>query len=338
MKKLFFVLALYLSSSVLSAPLPKVFLFVIDGVRDLEMRGRAKDDGGQTVSPESLFPFLTQVKKKGAFFPEMRISNPSGVSFPGYSDIFTGKRQTAILNNDASPEKISGPTLFEAFKAKNGTTKNDILFVTSWGKLCEIAGRSLEADAFTKTCGFEKGKSMKGQTFEYARTDSDTFIEASRLIKENHPRLTFIQFNDADEEAHFHKDVKKKRDVEYGIHNYHQALRNSDYYIGRLWKQIENDPFYKDSTYFFVTTDHGRDDSKDIMDFSDHGHCFFCSGYKNIFGIAAGPGVQTGNFEKEYSHLDIAPTIAKILDTEFPSATGNPIKEVVPVRSLSNTN
>lgn len=321
-------------------PTAKVFLVVIDGVRDLEIRGKAEDDFGRRIPAESLFPFLSGLKEQGAFFPEMRISNPSGVSLPGYADLFTGKRQTGILNNDASTDALerATPNLFEVVRKNAGWNKGDILFVSSWDKLCDIATPSLrEESSISKSCGYKKEGALKGALYENARTDSETFIEASRSIQELHPRLTFIQFNDADEEAHLQKQVKKKKGLDYGIHHYHQALRNTDYYIGRLWKQIEEDPFYKGTTYLFVTTDHGRDDSgKEGKDFADHGHCLFCSGYKKIFALVAGPEIKKGTFSIPYRHTDIAPTVAKILDTEFSTEEGKIIPELFPARQISS--
>ena len=51
----------------LANPDPKFFLVVIDGVRDLEIKGTATDDFGKVVSTESLFPHLSALKKEGLF-------------------------------------------------------------------------------------------------------------------------------------------------------------------------------------------------------------------------------------------------------------------------------
>jgi hypothetical protein len=316
---------------------PKVFVVVIDGVRDLEVRGGAQDDFGQPVSAESIFPHLTTLKKEGLYLPEMRITNSKGVSLPGYADIFAGRRQEQITGNDFD-EPSPYPTFFQVIKEKAGLSATDVALFSSWNKLCVLSSSKDAGSAgdFFRSCGWVKGKFYKPEIFEESRSDSDTMVEMLQVIPKTHPRLAFIHLGDADEEAHLHKKIESKAKVYYGIYSYHAALRNSDYIVGRLWKLLQEDPYYKGSTYLMVTTDHGRDDGKVNPGWADHGNCLFCDGYKKIFGVVVGPGVGPQVVATNYEHKDIAPTLAKIFNVEMPTAEGKPIAEVFANRSLTS--
>ena len=66
--------------------------------------------------------------------------------------------------------------------------------------------------------------------------------------------------------------VQRRLTQHYGIFHYHQALRASDYYIGRLWAMLQADPVYRGTTYLVITTDHGRDDYPEPDRWTLHGH------------------------------------------------------------------
>ena len=130
-----------------------------------------------------------------------------------------------------------------------------------------------------------------------------------------------------------HLGVKEKSGTYYGIFHYHQALQRSDYIVGRLWDMLQADSFYEDSTYLIVSTDHGRDNVPSPDQWWDHGVCRehgggLCSGCQSVFALVVGPGVKARVVGKRYTHLDLAPTIAKILGVELPTALGTPMDEV----------
>ncbi|MBI3542822.1 MAG: hypothetical protein HY075_06055 [Deltaproteobacteria bacterium] len=339
------LLALAISSSLLAAnpgPLPqglrssKVVLVVIDGVRPLELAGKARDDGGKLVAATSLFPNLLSLAGQGAFFPDARISNPIGVSLPAYADIFAGRRQEKIRGNHPPKEDLRShyPTIFDVLK-KSGLTDDELALHASWEPICALSG----SESFYKSCGWKeglhKGRYLKPEVFEHSRSDMDTFLELAQELPKRHQRFTFVHLVDADEEAHLEADAREKLGLEYGIFNYHKALREDDYYVGRLWRLLQSDPYYRGTTTLLVTTDHGRCDFPDAKQWAGHGDCKYvhkapeiCAGCRHVFLMAVGPGVRRGTFKTRYTHADLAPTIASIFGVPMPTATGKPIPEI----------
>lgn len=355
-----FVLAAWLGLSMacgraaeppLPAPSPagrNVVLILIDGVRQQEWGGRAVDDAGRPVRGSELFPVLQQLRKRGLWMPNVNISNPAGVSLPAYADIFAGRRQEKILSNHPPVEDYRShyPTLMQEARRQLGLGFDGVSLIASWGPLCTIAfvpPLLPEADFF-RSCSFKNNLPpspepplfFKPEVYANSRTDIDTFSELLREVPKRHPRLLVVHLGDADEEAHLHARVQRKTGQHYGIFHYHQALRQDDYLVGRIWDALQADPFYRDNTYLIVTTDHGRDTAEDPAQWASHGRCIAerirqkpCSGCSGVFALAVGPGIPTRTARGTYLHTDLAPTIAKLLGIEFPSATGKPIREIV---------
>jgi hypothetical protein len=176
---------------------------------------------------------------------------------------------------------------------------------------------------------------FKPEIYGGSRADSDTFLEALQEVPRRHPRFVVIHLVDADEEAHLHLRVQRRMAQNYGVFHYHQALRASDYYVGRLWEMLQADPFYRGNTYLFISTDHGRDDFPEPEQWAMHGHCVSefgarktCAGCSSIFTIAVGPGVPARIVKKGYDQTSLAPTIAKLLGASLPSATGRVMEEL----------
>ncbi len=325
---------------------PNVVLIVLDGVRGLEIANKATDDEGRPVRTAELLPNLTELRKKGMFFSDFKISNPVGVSFPAYADIFAGRRQEKIIGN-ATPEPDRHsffPTIFDVLFEGLHLSYNDLAIHASWSAICEVAGT---AD-FYRSCGWKRGlgqaRYLKPEVFKDSRSDMDTFFEFASEVPKRHPRFIFVHLVDADEEAHLHEDAQEKLGLDYGIFNYHKSLHEEDYYVGRIWRLLQADPFYKDNTTLLVTTDHGRDNYPSAKFWGGHGECrtihkkpTLCSGCTDIFALAVGPGLKPANVKTPYTHLNLAPTIAKLLGVEMPTATGKPIAELtyrsnVPIR------
>ncbi len=325
-----------------------VVLVLIDGIRQQEWGGRAVDDAGKPVRMSEMFPVLLQLRKRGLWMPNVAISNPAGVSLPAYADIFAGRRQEKILSNYPPVEDFRShyPTLMQEARKQLKLGFDGVGLITSWGPLCTIAFTPpmLPEDDFYRSCSFKSNVPapaeppifFKPEVYSNSRTDIDTLMDVLREVPKRHPRLLVIHLGDADEEAHLHQRVQRKVGQHYGIFHYHQALRQDDYLLGRIWDALQGDPFYRDNTYLIVTTDHGRDTAEDPAQWASHGRCIAekirtkpCSGCSGVFALAVGPGIPVKTARGTYLHTDIAPTIAKLLGVSFPSATGKPIREIV---------
>jgi hypothetical protein len=323
---------------------PKVVLFIIDGVRNLEIQGKAKNDEGKPIRAEEILPNLMSLKKSGAFFPSFTISNPVGISLPAYADLFTGRRQDKIMTNHPSAEDLKShyPTIFQTVKKGLGLGPDGVALFSAWDQVCAVAttGEAGPDNDFYRSCGWKNGKHresyFKPEQYPGTRSDMDTFVEVAQEVTKLHPRFITVHLLDADGEGHFHTAIQKKTGIYYGIFQYHQALREDDYFMGRIWKMIQADPFYKDSTYLIVTTDHGRDNAPDPNQWAEHGTCLktpgakqICSGCRQVFAIAVGPGIKHQVVRTPYTHANIAPTIAALLGTDLQTAQAQPISELL---------
>lgn len=310
--------------------LAKVVLVVIDGVRRSEWEGKARTDDGRLVPPEDLFPNLTSLRAEGAHLSSLAVSNPVGISLPAYADIFAGRRQERFLDNRPNGDwRSEYPTIFEVAHAAFSGASDAVALFSSWTRLAELA-LSKPGPAFYRSVLGLSQPHFKPEVYPGSRSDMDTFVHFMAEVPRRRPRFAFVHFGDADEEGHLHGDVARDRGCELGIFHYHQALRAADYYIGRMWRLLQTDPYYRDSTYLMVTTDHGRDEGE----WWDHGACVaqgkpLCPGCGEVFAVVAGPGVK-GEIATPYSHIDIAPTVARWLGIEMPSAMGRPILELIP--------
>ncbi|MGZ3688597.1 MAG: hypothetical protein ACXVBW_09870, partial [Bdellovibrionota bacterium] len=145
---------------------PKVIFVVIDGIRDLELQGKAKDDQGKPVAASALFPSLLALKSKGVFFPEMHISNPAGISLPAYSDLFAGRRQEKIVSNSPPKEDLHShyPTIFQAVHAGLKLAEDAVAVIASWKPICNVSAtlpESAPENGFFRSCGWKKEGSFK---------------------------------------------------------------------------------------------------------------------------------------------------------------------------------
>lgn len=323
---------------------PNVVLVLLDGVRQQEWTGKAIDDFGNPVRTSELLPNLTRLRKSGLFFPHFQISNPAGVSLPAYADIFAGRRQEKILSNSppAADLRSHYPTLFQTVKKNLGLGFDGVALITSWSPLCAIAQAPplLPQDDFYRSCGVRGTNagpvvSFKPELYEGSRADTDTFLEILQEVPKRTPRLLVVHLGDADEEAHMQSRVQHRAGVEYGIFHYHNALRQDDYLLGRIWALIQSHPFYRNNTYLLVTTDHGRDSIPEPDQWAHHGRCVAehtrtrpCSGCSGIFALALGPGLPARSVKASYKHTDLAPTIAKILGVSMPEGAGRLMREI----------
>ena len=133
-------------------------------VRLRDVLGRGIDDNGKPVRAGELLPNLTSLRKSGVFLSRFQISNPAGVSLPGYADIFAGRRQerssrTIPTRRSAQPlpDGISG-----ACAKQLGLGFDGVALIASWAPLCNIAVLPPVAatDDFFRSCGFKNSAAL----------------------------------------------------------------------------------------------------------------------------------------------------------------------------------
>ena len=99
-------------------------------------------------------------------------------------------------------------------------------------------------------------------------------------------------------------------------------MHNTDALIEDLWSYVQNDSFYKDSTFFIITTDHGRGSgTEEGSKWTGHGKDV--AGADQTWIAILGPDVKpTGEVSDDQLYSNqIAPTIMSILNLKAGSKT-----------------
>ncbi|RCH54747.1 phosphoglyceromutase [Mucilaginibacter hurinus] len=279
---------------------------------------------------EKLMPFFwNTIAKQGQIYGNrdlgnyVNVTNPFKVSHAGYSEMFIGyadpKRSNGSPNN---PHE----NIFEFFNKQSGY-KDKVAVITSWDEYYRILNS--ERNKFPIYSGWvdiggklnETQKLLNKQQHYMPkifgtteRLDVATYPMAKEYIKQNHPKVFYLAFIDTDAFAH-----RGQYDF------YLDAAHNTDDMIADLWAQIQGDPFYKDKTTLFITTDHGRGEE---ADWTDHGRKV--PEADQIWFAVMGPDTQPLGEIKESGQLyqkQFAKTIAALLGFDFVSP--NPIGDVI---------
>ncbi len=256
------------------------------------------------------------------FNNNMNVANLYKISYPGYSEIFTGH-----------PDKLFIPNL-----AVNNTRINILQWLNeqpqykgkvaafcSWrilpfilneenGQLPVNAGYEAlnETDSISKLIN-EVQEKVYGQN--NTRHDMLTYECAKNYVEQYHPRVLYIGLGETDEFAH-----KGEYD------SYLRKLQQADAMIAELWYYVQTDPFYKNNTAFIITTDHGRGCQANTW--SSHG--FWIKGSGETWLAILGAGIEAKGEVKEEQQLyqkQLAATVTSLLGLRFTPKhkTGKPI-------------
>jgi membrane-anchored protein YejM (alkaline phosphatase superfamily) len=326
LSSLFFLLILVIPKKEKS---PNIFLITLDGVRWQEVfYGIDKDLVDNTnyvenksllidtyYSPqlferrEKLMPFTwNYIYKNGKLFGDslnnsnFSLTNNKIFSYPGYNEILTGNADSTIKSNAKIYNK--NVTVLEKLNQTNNY-KNKIAAFASWDVFPYIindkrsgipvnAGYMEELNIKTPIVDYiNKNQKRTPVIWENVRLDVYTHNLALEYIKKKTPKLVYIAYGETDDFAH-------KGDYDFYIN----SLNYTDNMIAELWGYVQSNKFYKDNTYFIITTDHGRG----LMeDWSGHG-----TSQASWLAIL-GPNIEkTGLVEGEFFTNQIAETIMQI--------------------------
>ena len=262
----------------------------------------------------------------------MQVSNRYRVSYPGYSEILTGRAQDdAIQGNE--PMQNPTPSFLQFLKERSKLTPEQVAVFASWNVFHSIA-ESRPGDIFINA-GYE-GCPLPGNSAKVAllnrlqtearfldlssRHDAFTFGLAMEYLAGVRPEHMFISFDETDDWAHNHR--------------YDQVLESLQYFdhaLKTLWSYIQDSPKYRDRTTLVVTADHGRGST--LSDWPDHGPKV--PGDEQIWAAFIGPDTpargELSNRPVRYQR-DIAPTILELLGIEggaYAGVTGSVIPEAI---------
>ena len=283
---------------------------------------------------KKIMPFLWDIiKQEGQIYGNRNLgnkvdnANPYWFSYPGYNEIFTGYPDTAINSNSykANPHI----TLLE-FLNNQPKYKNKVAAFCAW-------------DAFDRILNQERAKIPVHSAFDLYGGANPTAVEktinalakdsykpfgqaevldvfthygAINYLQTKKPKVLYISYGETDEWAHSGQ-----------YRDYLNAANMVDKWIQDIWNYVQSDPFYKNKTAIFITTDHGRGDIEKKQ-WTDHG-----SDIKDAYQIwfaAMGPGIQVKGEVKTNQQLyqkQFAQTMAAILGLNFTAA--HPIGEKI---------
>ena len=321
---------------------PKIVLITIDGFRWQELfKGADKElisnnlyvknpnqlkdvfwDDTEFERRKKLMPFVwNSIKKIGQIHgnrlvgSKMNLTNEYWFSYPGYSEILTGKADERIQSND----KINNPNKTILERANNHAEyKGKVGVFGSWDVFPFIINE--ERSGINVNAGYKiaegvdltvKERFLNGlqakipRPWYSVRHDAFTHHYALEYMKRTHPNLIYIAYGETDDFAH---------DGNYEA--YLNSAHTTDSFINELWDFTESDSYYKGNTTFIITTDHGRG-TKPLDTWRDHGKDI--DGADEVWVIAFGKGVRPMGEIKVQEQLysnQIAASIAELLNIE----------------------
>ncbi|MHA4812208.1 hypothetical protein ACX0G9_29200 [Flavitalea flava] len=293
-------------------------------VRDTALTRQLYDDSTPNLRRSRLMPFFwNTIAQKGQLFGnrnfhnKVNVKNFYKISYPGYNEILTGhtdafispnlainNRNTSVLeylNNSLSFQgKVAVFTSWNVFPYILNETRSHLPVNSGYQKLDEPG--NLSADLIDSVQDI--------MPRSHTRQDLLTFLTAREYIGRHHPSVVFLGLGETDECAHAGR---------YDL--YLQKASGADRIIAELWYAVQTDPFYRDSTTFLITTDHGRGSKSSTW--STHG--FWAKGSGEIWLAMLGPDLKMEGEIKTSGQVyqkQFAATIALLMGD--PSGEGHP--------------
>ncbi|HKW99220.1 MAG TPA: alkaline phosphatase family protein [Bryobacteraceae bacterium] len=247
----------------------------------------------------------------------MRVTNAFRVSYPGYSEILTGRAQDgAIRGNDAIRNPV--PTVLEFVRKKLGLNASQVALFGSWD-MFQLIGEHTPGSVFINS-GYRaldpepaspRLRELNAMQFDVltpwpsARHDYITFEMALEYLKTQRPRFLYIALDETDDWAHDHRYDRVLDVIGY-----------LDRCLRKLWDAVEDSPDYRGHTMLVITCDHGRGSSLENW----HSHGKDVPEAAQIWAAFIGPDTpttgQAANVPEVFQR-DITPTILDLLGLDY---------------------
>jgi hypothetical protein len=306
MKKLHLLFVLIFSILLLTTQGQNVVVIIIDGARYTETFG----DSNRTYIPvmDSLSTFGTYIDK----FYNDSMTYTSRALPALWTGTWTAVKDT--FYNGAWTQYTKVPSIFEYYRKQKPASLNQCYYILKYVS-------SLWLPSFHPNYGPNYWPTF----YSIGEFDREVLNEALSIMTNHHPQHTWIYFANVDSRGHS------------GIWNdYTRAIQIADSLVGETWQFIQNDPFYKNNTYLFVTNDHGRHDDAH-GGFQNHG-CG-CDGCRHIMFLSMGPTVKQNQVTLITRYIpDLSVTVANILNVIPEFATGNNMIELFDSNQLDLKN
>jgi hypothetical protein len=263
------------------------------------------------------------------------VANPHRSSYPGYSEILTGRVLVEIEGN----VDVQSPaeTVLEIARRRLSLERTDVAAFTSWnhfpyivekqpGTIFVNAGYSKVEDELTDSAMTSWGELQFRMLTPWSSVRHNAVTEelALAFLKKFRPRVLFLAFDETDEWAH---DGRYDRTLD--------AIQLFDESLERLWTTLQSLDFYREKTTLIVTTDHGRGRNRD--DWTSHGRDVLHSEetWVAFLGPDTAPRGSVGGHAPVVLR-QVAPTILKFLHLD-PIELGQPIEDAFGLSSAEDS-
>lgn len=294
-------------------------------VKDLPTLNQQFYATGAEERRKKLMPFFwSTIAERGTLIgnrwkgSKMRVANLYKISYPGYSEMFTGYVDARVNSNNfpnnpntnifdfisSQPEfknKCAAFATWDAFPRIINSSRNQVPVFVNFTKV-----NNAFCAATVSRVAFSSWQTTCPPLNPWAETDSMTYHFAKEYMHRNHPRFTFIGFDETDHYAHA---------GQYDA--YLNTANMLDRFIQDLWSFIQSDSVYKNKTTLIVTCDHGRGNKRPGM-WRHHG--FLPKNSYQTWVAAIGPNIPNlGEVVggKKYFQKQIAQTIAHLLGKKY---------------------
>jgi len=290
------IIALILTSVSFSSDPFKVVVIMIDGARYSETFG----DSMHTYIPK-MWNLLSEGTLIDSFYNDSLTS--TRYAHPAlWCGCWTEVPDTVY--NGSWTIYMKEPTIFEYFRKQKNMSCDECFYVLKYHPV-------LWLQSFHPSYG----PNYWPHSHSAGYNDYDVATQTEWVMDTYHPRFIWTYLTGVDDAGHS------------GVwSNYLNAIQIGDSIVGRLWNKIQSDSFYHNSTYLFVTNDHGRHD--DLHGgFTNHG-CG-CEGCRHILFLSLGPNIKSHNVSSQYRCIpDLAVTISAIFGLNPECATGDVMEEI----------
>ena len=255
----------------------------------------------------------------------VQVTNRYRVSYPGYSEILTGRAQDEqVRGNDEIQNPAS--TVLEFLRERLGLERQQVALFASWSTFRYIGEHrpgaiSINA-GYQEASGSARMRELSALQFramtpwDTVRHDYVTLEMALESMRTTQPRVMHIALGETDDWAH---DRRYDRML--------QAAAYFDEALGQIFALIEGTPAYRGRTSVVITSDHGR--GSRLEDW--HGHGPKVAGAEQIWVAVFGPDTpargETANPAPVFQR-DVAPTMLDLLGIdyrEYAGVEGRPI-------------
>jgi hypothetical protein len=301
------------------------------GMENAEDRRKRYQRPTERESREALLPFFWKLAPLGLILADVKVTNAYHVSYPGYSEILTGRASDDLIRGN-DPIRNPNETVLEYFKRQLKLDSKQVALFGSWDTF-RVIGEHTPGTIFINAGYQEIGlphlspelSLLSRLQFEAltpwdeARHDAFTFEMALDYLKTIKPRVLHIALDETDDWAHSHRYDRVL-----------DSIASFDRYLALLWNTLQSMKEYRDSTTLIVTSDHGRGST--VADWSDHGSKV--PGADRIWLAIVGPDTRAaGEQDIRAAQRDIAETMLALMGLDpagYSGTTGAPIRAALP--------